>query len=832
MDNSFEVNSMDDEKREATKKRTKSGCFTCRFIKRKCDETRIEGKCTTCYNAFMECFWPGELGDVSGTLTKELRQIISDKLKEGKELSNRLRKEHKKKMLKIKHEQRKLDKEAERKAKMLLKQEIKKRKSEMASINKKAKRSQIKKDQTNEKSNGTNPKPNSAETVLESAKALLEMSTGVVHSPSPTPNTLTGLKSMETLKGKDYSLIKNMNPSTVLFNFNNINDTSLLLDKMFDLGVQNETMLAAYFNNNQGNNGETVDKFFDSNGLNPMAELGQALSPFNFNLSKPMSPINIQSPAPNFYEMISNNVQNNNTHKDMGSDMNLDTKSLAYNVSEKIYISDQPKAIDDDNQYGGLDEELAENEIIYKQLLTRFANRDIQMDFKGLLQNTSYKAEDNSPMSSTTGNKENNERELLLYYSFFNYFLPQVGPQNTLPQLSTSVTFPQIEHNSIVKSVFKCCGATFLAWCQPNEYSKVAEDLYDESKKSLQKLLGEKQYLYDVSSVSNDVNSPDSISTNNSMGFNYRKIKGNEDWIIACFQLLVLRDKLKNGQDVVDRCLENLSHSFETIQNRYLLDSSSDIPNTPIDRMLLESFVYNYTVSISVAKDFNSKNLPNPFDPIITRLVGMLKFPIFENCEVEWLNNPVLGSSVECFIMLAKVSYLGTLKLPLEKDSIWEIRAKELQQQCLYYSPPALPFKIKNNMEKYAKYRPGLLSGSIVSKSCYLLLFKILNYETMSDKDILDDVDIRNVVKYVVSALNEIELGDKLLCILQWSLLIIGAYAKTLEERFVISKYVISVGETIHSHYGNQIKLILEEIWETGNLNILLDSDRISKLVI
>ncbi|CAI8497316.1 unnamed protein product [Hanseniaspora opuntiae] len=454
------------------------------------------------------------------------------------------------------------------------------------------------------------------------------------------------------------------------------------------------------------------------------------------------------------------------------------------------------------------------------------------MDFKGLLQNTTYKVEDNSPMSSTTGNKENNERELLLYYSFFNYFLPQVGPQNTLPQLSTSVTFPQIEHNSIVKSVFKCCGATFLAWCQPNEYSKVAEDLYDESKKSLQKLLGEKQYLYDVSSVSNDVNSPDSISTNNSMGFNYRKIKGNEDWIIACFQLLVLRDKLKNGQDVVDRCLENLSHSFETIQNRYLLDSSSDIPNTPIDRMLLESFVYNYTVSISVAKDFNSKNLPNPFDPIITRLVGMLKFPIFENCEVEWLNNPVLGSSVECFIMLAKVSYLGTLKLPLEKDSIWEIRAKELQQQCLYYSPPALPFKIKNNMEKYAKYRPGLLSGSIVSKSCYLLLFKILNYETMSDKDILDDVDIRNVVKYVVSALNEIELGDKLLCILQWSLLIIGAYAKTLEERFVISKYVISVGETIHSHYGNQIKLILEEIWETGNLSILLDSDRISKLVI
>ncbi|KKA01261.1 hypothetical protein D499_0AJ00280 [Hanseniaspora uvarum DSM 2768] len=848
MSDMLENSQINDEENEANRKRTKSGCFTCRFIKRKCDEEKIEGKCKTCYNAFIDCFWPGDLGDKSGALTKELRQIISDKLHEGKDVSKQLRKEHKKRMLKLKHEQRQMEKEAERKARLLLKEELKKQKAEMALKDKedykikKQTNKRVKKTEKISKSHGQNENTDSSETVLESAKALLEMSTGLIQSPSFPPIGLANIRSTDSVKaneddGKNSVLLKKANLSTTLFNFSNINDTSLLLDKMFDLGVQNETMLTAYFNNNQNNVNDSNDKYLNSNAPNPLTEFTQPLSPLNFNMNKPMSPINIQSPLPNFYEMISNGVHNNNT---VNEPLDIHTPNLAKALSlddglKTIKPGEEARIIEDDNQYGGLDEELAENEIIYKQLMARFANRDMQKDFKGLLQNKSNRAESVSSINTSSTNasiKDMNEKELLLYYSFFNYFLPQVGPQNTLPQLSTSVTFPQIEHNGIVKSVFKCCGATFLAWCQPNEYSKIAEDLYDESKKSLQKLLGERQYLYDVSTVSNDANSPDSISTNNSLGFNYKKIKGNEDWIIACFQLLVLRDKLKNGQDVVDRCLENLSHSFETIQNRYLLDTSSDIPNTPIDRMLLESFVYNYTVSISVAKDFDSKKLPNPFDPIITRLVAMLKFPIFENCEVEWLNNPVLGSSVECFIMLAKVSYLGTLKLPLPKNSIWEIRAKELQQQCLYYSPPALPFKIKNNMEKYTKYRPGLLSGSIVSKSCYLLLFKILNYENMTDKEILEDLDIRNVVKYVVNALNDIELGDKLLCILQWSLLIIGAFTKTPEERYVISKYVISVGETIHSHYSNQIKLILEEIWQTGNLNILLDSEQISKLVI
>lgn len=42
------------------KKRTKTGCFTCRRRKKKCDEDVVDGKCQGCVRNFMDCCWPEE----------------------------------------------------------------------------------------------------------------------------------------------------------------------------------------------------------------------------------------------------------------------------------------------------------------------------------------------------------------------------------------------------------------------------------------------------------------------------------------------------------------------------------------------------------------------------------------------------------------------------------------------------------------------------------------------------------------------------------------------------------------------------------------------------
>lgn len=43
------------------KRRTKSGCLTCRRRKKKCDEEKVGGKCQACIRNFLDCCWPGEV---------------------------------------------------------------------------------------------------------------------------------------------------------------------------------------------------------------------------------------------------------------------------------------------------------------------------------------------------------------------------------------------------------------------------------------------------------------------------------------------------------------------------------------------------------------------------------------------------------------------------------------------------------------------------------------------------------------------------------------------------------------------------------------------------
>lgn len=39
------------------KRRTKTGCITCRRRKKKCDEDKVDGKCQACTRNFLECCW-------------------------------------------------------------------------------------------------------------------------------------------------------------------------------------------------------------------------------------------------------------------------------------------------------------------------------------------------------------------------------------------------------------------------------------------------------------------------------------------------------------------------------------------------------------------------------------------------------------------------------------------------------------------------------------------------------------------------------------------------------------------------------------------------------
>lgn len=44
-------------KKLTIRKRTKTGCLTCRKRKKKCDEDVVNGKCQGCFRNFLECCW-------------------------------------------------------------------------------------------------------------------------------------------------------------------------------------------------------------------------------------------------------------------------------------------------------------------------------------------------------------------------------------------------------------------------------------------------------------------------------------------------------------------------------------------------------------------------------------------------------------------------------------------------------------------------------------------------------------------------------------------------------------------------------------------------------
>lgn len=56
----------------APKKRTKSGCLTCRRRKKKCDEEKVGGKCQACIRNFLDCCWPGETVQPSEIKTEKV----------------------------------------------------------------------------------------------------------------------------------------------------------------------------------------------------------------------------------------------------------------------------------------------------------------------------------------------------------------------------------------------------------------------------------------------------------------------------------------------------------------------------------------------------------------------------------------------------------------------------------------------------------------------------------------------------------------------------------------------------------------------------------------
>ncbi|KAM3165236.1 Zn(2)-C6 fungal-type domain-containing protein [Lachancea thermotolerans] len=416
--------------------------------------------------------------------------------------------------------------------------------------------------------------------------------------------------------------------------------------------------------------------------------------------------------------------------------------------------------------------------------------------------------------------------EALLLYACVEKFIPNLGTQYTHPLLTACATFvPQAENSIPLREVFMCCGATYLEWYDDVKFVPLSNSLYKSSQLLIEK------YLHDES------------------------LTDAGPWLLASFQLLCLRSKMASSGSV-DDCVQCLSKSYLVIQNTILMrnnkhihtsvglqnlayeienkfmrqpeqkEQEENLSTQPYERMYIESFIYNYSVTILFAT--NISRLPSPFC-IFKEISHVLKRPLY-CCHFEWMNNPVLGPALDAFEILAKVSYIGRLPMPLEKSSVWFQRARLLETMAFFYTGPVLSLQVKSNDKQlFEKAKLSAVVGTIVAKSSYLLVSKVLKFEEFQ----IQHATIQKVRFEIFEAFSSIPLENNIWGILLWSLVVTGCFSTTIHERSCTLRYLLNVGERFHHQSTIKMRKFLEKAWSRPiekRLDILFDRQELSKI--
>lgn len=380
--------------------------------------------------------------------------------------------------------------------------------------------------------------------------------------------------------------------------------------------------------------------------------------------------------------------------------------------------------------------------------------------------------------------------ENFAFFACIKGYIPKMTTQHTHRNLTTAAAFiPQLGKNPIMREVFLCCGATYLAWNNLRKFQNMSDELYMNCKILIQNFIDKHP--------------------------NY----ADEDWLFVALQLLSNRDK--NALTSTEEDAKwHLMRAFDIIRLRYCgkedkkcelsiieIISNSNLVLRPDERTLIESFIFQYSVSLLFIEKVDE--LPNPFK-IFKILNAVLKCPVYD-CEYisDWMNNPILGPSLDSFELLAKLSYIGHMQLPLNRE--WSERVISLIKMCEYYTPTT-PAKKMTDIQRQ-NYQINSNAGIITSTACWLFARKILELDALN----CEDQAIQNAVKKILLKCTEIPAGNRVWGILPWAIFMTGVFSVDSDDRSYILELIDMMAERAHSYNGFRISSFLRRAWTSGN---------------
>ncbi|RCK65271.1 hypothetical protein Cantr_00750 [Candida viswanathii] len=397
-----------------------------------------------------------------------------------------------------------------------------------------------------------------------------------------------------------------------------------------------------------------------------------------------------------------------------------------------------------------------------------------------------------------------------LYSHCAKNYMSMVALPHSHPSLTPANVWVRLAaHSPILADVYLSCGAAYLA-CVHNEnnalslrYHRLAEAKYNSAVKTLTE------------------------------AFNNGSVDLDSDWLMVAGLNLCLRDRAygMNGS----RCSKHIVFVYNLICRR-VDKKDQDSPATPEERLLMESFIFNYTTALMTCSRYDMVRLPTPYE-LFLKLNRWLINPIVRDYDVEWVNNPVLGSALGIFQVMAKLCYLLRChfekSLPNEKDKFYmndgkfwslilplkeEIRKIEIKNFERIQELDAL----KVNGQWYFSLRSNLAVSIITVNACKILVEKLINPSIPAF--------LPQIQEAVQSTLHELDLyipSDNYSSSVSFlSLFICGSAIINRAQEVLFSEGLANLENDLSKHVAVDVVKVLQRSWERERLERMTLGDK------
>lgn len=357
------------------------------------------------------------------------------------------------------------------------------------------------------------------------------------------------------------------------------------------------------------------------------------------------------------------------------------------------------------------------------------------------------------------------------YAHFANRFLPTIAQphfHHALPQKNLFLSAGT--HSEMLQEIFVACGASLVAFDHPL-YASIAREKY------------EKALLHFLRKIKDGV------------------VQGDEDWFFVAVQVLqtlCLRDAF--GGSNATRCAAHLGAAYKIVVLKILERSQrkSWVGShfSPLEKVLIENFMFNYSITILFCDHTQlAKLVPDPFE-FFTLANDRLTQMSSEDGSPQSSRMSLLS-----FQIAAKCSWLCRLSLPLS----------ELDRK-LHFEMLLLAETILFSLELVDFTALDILVKNTVSIAKIVLRASIILMRKMLDMVGVRAMDLQDLVSAIVQEVDQVYNKDIIFPI--WALMIGASAALNGEHRQFFKEKLQLLMEISKSKIALQVLNHLDGLWE------------------